>query len=348
MGWRRELMEWSVAGLAGGRGAAPPAPVAPGSIFVLRNNDIGDLLAITPLFEALKRRFPAAAVAAGIGDWNRDVLRGNPFVDEVLPVNAPWHNKVVRPQGGWPAARYLVGSPEVREIRRRRFAVGIDVLGSPWGTLLLRRCGIPFRLGVRGYAGGAGGVHLAVDYNPAEHVGRAALRFAELLGATDLPPVRPQLFLGAPSERKDYIAMAPGGGFPDKCWPVESFVALASLLAGCRIVVIGGVADRDAGAAICRAVPGAENRAGQLSLAEVFRVLAEARLVVCNSSMAMHAAAAFRVPACVVLGRHYVSAAAHAAQWAYPETVVLGPEPGGRGVWTAAEVADRVQAGGWR
>jgi heptosyltransferase-2 len=83
--------------------AAKAPPPEPRSIFVLRNNDVGDLLVVTPLFDALRRRFPDARIAAGVGAWNLDVLRGNPHLSEVLPVNAPWFNKYRRRQG--PARR---------------------------------------------------------------------------------------------------------------------------------------------------------------------------------------------------------------------------------------------------
>ncbi|HCR36966.1 MAG TPA: glycosyl transferase, partial [Opitutae bacterium] len=39
----------------------------PNKIFVLRNNDIGDLLVSTPIFEALKKAHPEAYIIAGVG-----------------------------------------------------------------------------------------------------------------------------------------------------------------------------------------------------------------------------------------------------------------------------------------
>ncbi|HYG61336.1 MAG TPA: glycosyl transferase, partial [Thermoanaerobaculia bacterium] len=170
------------------------SPGEPRSILVLRNNDLGDLLIVTPLFEALRRRFPEARIAAAVGHWNVGALRGNPHLSEVLVTDAPWFNKFTR-QGTRAALRYLATSPQIR--RLRGFDVGIDVLGSAWGSLLLLRAAIPYRLGVRGYAGGHTGVQRWVEFDPWEHVGRRALRFAELLGATDLPPCRPQIFLDA-------------------------------------------------------------------------------------------------------------------------------------------------------
>jgi heptosyltransferase-2 len=321
--------------------AAPRAkepPVEPRSIFVLRNNDIGDLLVVTPLFEALKRRFPRAKIAAGAGSWNFDVIKNNPFVDEFLPVNAPWHNGRVRPQGVAASLRYIFRSGEAAALAERRFDIGIDVLGSPQGSLLLMRAGIPWRLGVRGYAGGHSAAQQCVQYDEHGHVGRAALRFAELLGAGELPENRPQLYPDQPPADEGHVIIAPGGGFAEKRWPAERFAALAGLLRGFPVVVVGGAADRAAGARIAQAGPHVEDRTGQLSLRGTFDSIAAARLVICNSSMAMHAAAAFRKPCVVVLGPWYSSASAHQAQWGHAETVMLGRDAGRGEIFTTEEV----------
>src|SRR6185369_13123573 len=175
---------WAAAQLAPAPG---PDGREPRSILVLRNNDLGDLLVVTPLFEALRRRFPQAEIVAAVGLWNVATLRHNPHLSEVLVVDAPWFNKFV-PRQTWPRIlAYIAFSTQARELARRAFDTGIDVLGSPWGSLLLLRARIPFRLGVRGYAGGHTGVQQWVKFDPQEHVGRSALRFAEILGADDLP-----------------------------------------------------------------------------------------------------------------------------------------------------------------
>jgi heptosyltransferase-2 len=263
---------------------------------------------------------------AGVGSWNFDVLQDNPFVDEVLPVNAPWHNQRIQPQGLSAAMRYLLFSDEVKTLALRRCDIGIDVLGSPFGSMLLMRSGIPYRLGVRGYAGGHTAAQSCVNYNPEEQVGRSALHFAELLGAVDLPENRPQIYLGQKPEPSGRIVIAPGGGFSEKCWPVENYASLARLLSDFRIAVIGGGQDVESGKKIAAEGRETEVFAGKLSLRETFAIIAGARLVICNSSMAMHAAAAFRIPHLVLLGPLYPSAIRHALQWGHPESRFLGRE----------------------
>jgi ADP-heptose:LPS heptosyltransferase len=74
-------------------------------------------------------------------------------------------------------------------------------------------------------------------------------------------------------------------------------------------------------------------------LREVFALIAAADLIVTNSSMPLHVAAAFDKPAVVTLGEAFPSARRHQAQWGYPGlTRSLGREPGERsGVYTPPE-----------
>lgn len=338
MSWKRNTIECVCTLVSRFAPRADRAPENPRSIFVLRNNDIGDLLVVTPLFEALRRRFPKARIVAGVGTWSLDVLHGNPHVDEILPMNAPWHNGKVPDQNLFSWARYIASSSEAVALTAHGCDIGIDVLGSPQGSLLLMRAGIPWRLGVCGYAGGHSATQQYVGFNEREHVGGAALRFAERLGATDLPENRPQIYLSTKPSQHEAVVVAPGGGFAEKCWPLTHFAVLLDRLAPARVMVIGGKGDATAGALLAQNRAHVEDHTGRHTLAETFAVIAGARAVICNSSMAMHAAAAFRKPCLVLLGSHFADAAQHAAQWAYPETRVLGRGDEHPEIWTPEEV----------
>jgi heptosyltransferase-2 len=338
--------------------AVPPRP--PQSIFVLRNNDLGDLLIITPLFEALRRGFPHARILAGVGDWCGPILEHNPHVTAVQRVNAPWHNKHIADQSARAALRYIWSSPEVDALKAERCEIGLDVLGSPFGSLLMMRAGIPFRAGVKGYAGSAAGTQRHVRYNAGEHVGRSALRFAELLGVTDLPPNRPQLFLTSAESRAGEsiwnesplrlrsrkILVSPGTGFAEKRWPLDRFAALVARLADSetnQIIVSGSAGDAPACEQIAASHPRVRNLAGRADLRANFAVAAGADLVVCNASMFMHAAAAVGTPAVVLLGPWFGPGDQHFAQWGYSG---LTHQLGGGGtlatVEDAAALAEQV------
>ena len=63
--------------------------------FILRNNDLGDVLVSTPLANGLRQAFPNSKISIGTGDWARPLLENNPHIDDIISCNAPWHNKQI-------------------------------------------------------------------------------------------------------------------------------------------------------------------------------------------------------------------------------------------------------------
>ena len=61
------------------------------NFFLLRNNDLGDVLVATPLIFGLKKAFPVLR-SMGVGDWARPLLVNNPHLDEII-TQCPMHNK---------------------------------------------------------------------------------------------------------------------------------------------------------------------------------------------------------------------------------------------------------------
>ena len=263
MGWKRNLMEGALVTAKRFTPNVPPsAERPPRSIFVLRNNDLGDLLGVTPMFEALKKTWPACRLGVGVGDWARPILENNPWVDEILPANAPWHNKAIPRQGFLAGFRYTLFSSEVKVLSRQRFEAGIDPLGSPLGSLLMIRCRIPTRIGVQGYAGGHSANAANVRFDERRHVGRAALASAALLGAqNDSIETKPRIFLTveeesrgesewtSASERRRVI-LAPGAGFLEKGWSLENFVSLSKRIlanSSTEMLILGTREDAEMG-----------------------------------------------------------------------------------------------------
>jgi heptosyltransferase-2 len=129
--------------------------------------------------------------------------------------------------------------------------------------------------------------------------------------------------------------LAPGAGLPEKRWPLERFVALTRHLLEdprVRIAVVGSPADREAGETLA-AQSGPSGRVATFcggSIRRTFALLAGGDGALSNSSMVLHAAAAFDKPTLVLLGPAFGSVSEHDAQWAHPGSLTLGPEPGTR------------------
>jgi len=348
MTWKRTLADAVVWLMSTVRPARREVPEDPKAIFVLRNNDLGDLLVTTPLFEALRKRFPRAEIVAGIGQWNLEILKNNPFVSRTMVVNAPWHNKFVAGQSYYSGFKYALFSADIVPLKQCHFDIGIDVLGSYYGAILMMQAHIPFRLGVKGYGGGHSAAQRYYQFDRGIHVGRAGLKNAELLGlpAAELPENRPQIYLSQEEEQyaeevwntitarnpaTPRLIISPGGGLLEKCWPSERFLALTQRLVDNTnwvIAITGGKQERELGQRLATLSCRVKNLAGITSLRQSFATTARADVVVCNASMQMHASAAFRKPCLVLLGdwEYFTSTRSHFLLWGYPEQVHIGKE----------------------
>ena len=202
-------------------------------------------LVATPLVRGIKEAFPESHISLGVGDWAVRLLENNPDLDEIVHCNAPWHNKqncrfpANSPRTFLEGLTYVLCSREARYIKRQRYTHGIDFLGSRQGSWLFKRASMKNRYGVRGYAGGDTWCTDWVDFHGNRNVAEAGLAFLKLLGAeVEIEPALPFLtereqkeaenrWGGRNSESKRII-LAPGGGFPEKCWGDESYSELHS------------------------------------------------------------------------------------------------------------------------
>jgi ADP-heptose:LPS heptosyltransferase len=315
------------------------------SFFILRNNDLGDVLVATPLLKGLKEVFPNSFVSIGVGDWAKPLLYNNPCVDEVISCNAPWHNKINcrfpanSPKTFLEGFLYVLLSKESRYISTKKFTHGIDILGSRQGSWLMRRAGIANRFGVKGYAGGDNWCTKSIDFNEERKVAEAGLKFLELLNAEVSIDPRPTIFLaenettdaeatwGERSSSRKRIVLAPGGGFPEKCWGDKNFNILINMLLkneNYQLCIIGSSEDKNRITA--NDSSHLTNLCGVLSLRQSAAMVSLSDFVICNSSLSMHLAGAFKIPSLILLGEWYDSAELHQKQWGYPESTVKGKE----------------------
>lgn len=317
-------------------------PAEPKSIFVLRNNGLGDLLCATPLFEMLRVKYPNAEIIAGIGNWHENLLEGNPHISRCIFVNAPWHNQFVVAPNLLKILYYILFSKESRALTAMKCDVGFDIVGSLWGSLFLLRCGIPLRIGVKGYAGGYSAATTYMIYDSKTHVSQACVEMGKLLGIKDTPSLTPQIYLSEQelhsaeviwrqSGEQCRVLIAPGGSFEGKRWGDQRFADLTQLIlekTKFLISIIGGTEDE-------KRLPTSQlngfeervtNLCGKLSLRESAAMASTADFVISNSSVAMHFAGAFSKPNLVLLGAWYDSATEHRLQWGHPKSAVLGKE----------------------
>ena len=154
------------------------------------------------MLKGLKELFPKSYIAIGVGDWAKPLLENNPYIDEVISCNAPWHNKQ---NCKFPANSiktfilgllYVLFSKESRYISSKKFTHGIDYLGSRQGSWLLLRARIsPNRFGVKGYAGGENLCTKTIDFDLNSKVSNTGLSFLRLFDKDFISNINPTLSL---------------------------------------------------------------------------------------------------------------------------------------------------------
>ena len=162
-----------------------------------------------------------------------------------------------------------------------------------------------------------------------------------------MPEVRPQIFL-TPDERLEgdslwrnatdgnatmrRLVIGAGNGAVNKYWPLDNYVELLARLdaeKGVRILLVGGLGDRATAETLVAVNRQASNLCGTLPLRQTFSLVAAADVVACNSSMLMHAGAAFAKPSAVLLGPSFADPDQHYRQWCY-EGISFYPSKSGR------------------
>ncbi|MDJ0788811.1 MAG: lipopolysaccharide heptosyltransferase II [Myxococcota bacterium] len=278
-------------------------------ILVRAPNWTGDVIMATPGLRALRARFPEAQIDLHLRESQMPLLHGAPFVDELLPVRS-YHAGA----GAWLA--------EARELRRRRYELGVCLPDSFSSALLMRLAGVER---VVGYDRGGRGLllHQRVPVPGGARGGERLMLARErhvlgLMGAlgadtsdtrlelhvTDSEAAEARALLG--SDSAPLALLAPGASYgPSKLWPAERFAAVGDALAadGARIAVLGTADERRLTAAVAQAMKAeALDLGGRLGIGALKAVIRRAGVLVCNDAGARHVAVALGVPCVVVMG----------------------------------------------
>jgi ADP-heptose:LPS heptosyltransferase len=282
-------------------------------ILVLRLRSIGDIVLLTPALRLLKEWRPDLRVSVLIESRFRQLLEGNPGVEEILHPGEG---------AGWKklASRFAA----VRELRRRKFALSIDLHGGPTSRFLTRFSGARRRIGFQHFRTPSLYNILVPDarrilgqptIHTAEH--QASAFFYLGLPRQEIP--RARLFVSAGCEAwwdekrtslgitpaHAYAVIHPTALYETKQWAPEKFAQLGRYLereAGLAPVYCCGPGEAAELDAIEQAAGAPIRRLEGTSLGQLAAALARASLFVGNDSGPAHMAAALARPLVVIFG----------------------------------------------
>ena len=277
-------------------------------VLVVKLRSIGDTVLATPSLIALRRFLPHAQIDILLEDWVAPVLDGFDAVNNVISV------------GNSSGERLRI----VRELRRRKYDVAVNLHGGTTATFFVRASGARHRVGYADYQYSFLYNHLlssANDFWKAEFTHSAEQQLA-LFGFVGVPVEdRPksQLFvtetarlsledkLANAALRTPHSAFAllhPTTAFFTKQWPTENFARTAEYLAEKGLHTVA-VASKNASGVLeelKRESKAPVTTLDDLTLPEMTALGSKARLFVGNDSGIAHIAAAVNTPSVVIFG----------------------------------------------
>jgi ADP-heptose:LPS heptosyltransferase len=90
--------------------------LSPSRILIIRRDNIGDLICTTPLFAALREKYPQAYIAALVNSYNEPAIAGNPSLDAIFSYTKGKH---AAGESVWQA--YLRRVRLIWQLRRMKF-----------------------------------------------------------------------------------------------------------------------------------------------------------------------------------------------------------------------------------
>lgn len=268
-------------------------------ILLLRNDRVGDMTLSTPVFKALKTRYPNAKITVLASENNLEVIRNNPNVDEALIY------KGVR--------------SFMKETRTKNFDLAIDLFLTHElrQALLIYLSGAKYRLGFKD-----SGREMFFNVNgpethPPKKMVEHLLDLAESAGA-ETDDCTPEIFLS--DDEKEWahgllskngyknsvkIALHPGAFYQSQRWPAERFGELAGKIikhCGASVLVFGDKREEDLLKTVQDKSGGGAHIFCGLSLRQFIALLSCCDLQICNNSGPLHIASALKIPTVSMTG----------------------------------------------
>ncbi len=281
-------------------------------ILVTRTDRIGDLMLTTPVFKALREKFPRAWIAALVFLEHREIVQGNPFLDEVI-----LYDKKGSEQNVWGQCRFA------GKLRRKKFDLVIHCHGTNRIHLAGWLAGIPVRIG---YARRAPWALTHVHpYNKKEGQKSEAEYLFELLEPLGVPaPLKPETYFPVTRravsslenfifhhripEDRPWIVLCPSASDPTRVWAPEKFgewVTRRNREHPSVFFAVGTRRDRGVVERLRKStrVP-VVDLSGKMTLGMLGALLKRSSVLISSDTGPSHIASAVGTPVVVIFGRY--------------------------------------------
>lgn len=286
-------------------------------ILVVRYRFIGDTILTVPFLRNLRQSYPDACIDVLVGPQSGEVLKGCPYINELISYDTTRFHKYDRGEGK--SRSYW---SYVLELRKRNYDTAFVLKRS------LSAAALPALIGCRnriGYAKPSTRLFFThpVEFNSQIHEVESTLDVLRAAGIEignkeleawiseeekrSLYSLIPQLESGeAGTKTKPRVLFHAAAAHPDKMYPLSSWAALLKKMCGeldLAPYFIGSQQDITLYQEL-ESISGVQgvNAAGKLSLRESMALLAHMDLAICTDSGPAHLAAAVGAPTIAIFG----------------------------------------------
>ncbi len=287
------------------RGNATLVTQSPTCVVVTHfTNNLGDMVCATPVFRAIKKKYPNTRLVVVGSKKNAELLSGLRDIDEYIPIQSTF--------------RMII------QLRRLRPTWGIAVNPSP------HEVGVLFLSGAQSISSftypksfgkafeALARMILTVPYEPGKYVPLEYLKLLEPLGIIDsdtqkhlavnpatLTNVQEKLARVRIDASKPIVIIAPTTGQTYKEWPHDRFAHVARYckdVLGASIAVIGAPQDVAVVEKVVNAIGGTVYNGVGDSIEELKALLSLSKLIIAGDTGTVYMAEAFGVASVVIIG----------------------------------------------
>ena len=279
-------------------------------IIIVRMDRIGDVELSTPAIKAVRDAYPDSHIAVLVRPYAREVVGGNPYIDEVIT-----YDKSGREKGLFGKIKFIAS------LKNKKFDLAIILHPKNSSHILAYLAGIPKRLGYNKKLG----IFLTKKIPHTKQYGLKheidhALGLLRYIGiessdkSLHVPVNMPSeerikdLFdKNGISQNDLVITIHPAASCRSRRWASERFAKASDALAekyGARIVIISGPDDKMMGDKVAELMKSrALNLAGKTSISDLASILRRSRLLISNDSGPVHISCAVGTPVISIFSR---------------------------------------------
>ncbi len=279
-------------------------------ILIVRTDRIGDVLLSTPVIKALRNEYPHAYIAMMVNPAVKDIVDGNPYLDEVII-----YDKDGKHKSWFRSIKFCL------RLRKKRFDLAIVLHPTNRVHLITFFCGIPKRIGYDRKLG----FLLTQRFKHTKQSGQKhELEYnLDLLRQLGIEPKDKQPFMPIKKESEEWLeelfkaqdlkpsdkllAIHPAASCPSKIWPNVRFAEVADRLIekfGFKVIVVAGPRDLSLAQNLIQHMHHtALNLAGKTSISQLASLLKRCQLFISNDSGPVHIASSLGTPVISIFGR---------------------------------------------